>query len=190
MAGQRLAAPERLVAPERLANLLGALALGVHDALGAATAQAAGLPASAPAALVALDGFLDGASLDGLRRVVGLTPSGAVRLVDRLAAEGLVERRPGPDGRTVSLRLTRRGRAAARRVARRRAEALQAVLGALSEEEARAAEPLLAKLVGACVDGRAAARRLCRMCDADACGHHEGICPSTLAADAAERERR
>ena len=51
---------------------------------------------SAPAALNALEGYLGGEPIDTLRQVLGLTHSGAVRLVDRLVAEGLAERRPGP----------------------------------------------------------------------------------------------
>jgi MarR family transcriptional repressor of emrRAB len=43
------------------------------------------LQTAAPAALVALHEFLCGASIDQLRQVVGLTPSGAVRLIDKLS---------------------------------------------------------------------------------------------------------
>ena len=91
------------------ANLLTSLALAVQERVG--TAAAATLPhgASAPAALVALESTLAGGTIDALRRVLGLTHSGAVRLVDRLAAAGLVERRVGPDARSVSSRSRRRG---------------------------------------------------------------------------------
>ena len=54
--------------------------------------------------------------MDDLRNVLGLTPSGAVRLVDRLAADGYVERRAGADGRSLALRLTPAGSRVARRV--------------------------------------------------------------------------
>jgi hypothetical protein len=36
------------------------------------------------------------------------------------------------------------------------------------------------------IGSREDARRTCRMCDPVACGHHEGRCPVTQAADAAE----
>ncbi len=47
---------------------------------------------------------------------------------------------------------------------------------------ARLAEQILEELT----DGRRAARANCRLCDAHACGHHEGRCPVTRGADAAE----
>jgi hypothetical protein len=49
-------------------------------------------------------------------------------------------------------------------------------------ELARLTEKLLATLT----DGRVTAGHICRLCDAEACGHYEGRCPVTRAADAAE----
>ena len=66
----------------------------------------------------------DGASIDALRRVLGLSHSGGVRIVKRLEAEGLVAREPDPaDRRAVRLHLTRRaarGASGCSRRARRR----------------------------------------------------------------------
>ena len=62
------------------ANLLRAVALAISDR----AAASAGNPTTT-AALSALLHFLDQPTIDQLRRVLGLTPSGAVRLVDRLA---------------------------------------------------------------------------------------------------------
>src|SRR4249919_3651913 len=93
------------------ANVLGALALNVGARVQDVAERTAALGASAPAALVALDGQLTGEPIDALRRVLGLTHSGTVRLVDRLAAAGLVERRAATrDGRAVALGLTPAGR--------------------------------------------------------------------------------
>src|SRR4051812_31662731 len=91
---------------DRTTNMFGALTLVAADAIRQATEQAANHTAAAPAALVALYEFLDGHSVDDLCQVVGLTPSGAVRLVDRLAADGHVERHTGADRRSVSVVLT------------------------------------------------------------------------------------
>ena len=94
----------------RDANLLGACALAV----------AGRLPASAAdTALVALDGWLAGSTVDRLARVLALTHSGAVRLTDRLAGDGLVERRTGADARSRALYVTPAG-AAARKAERSR----------------------------------------------------------------------
>src|SRR4051812_40589659 len=50
----------------------------------------------------------DGYPMDWLRARVGLTQSGTVRLVDRLAARGLLRRGPST-GRGVALHVTKRG---------------------------------------------------------------------------------
>ena len=64
----------------------------------------------AAAALSALLHFLDRRTVDLLRQVLGLTSSGTVRLVDRMAESGYVRRGPGPDGRSTSISLTGAGR--------------------------------------------------------------------------------
>lgn len=171
--------------PARDANLLGALSLAAADRLHRATAEAAQHGASAPAALVALAGYLDGATLEALRQVLGLTHSGAVRLADRLDAAGLLARGPQPDARAVALRLTPAGRRAAARVQAAREAALAEVLAPLAPGERETLAGLHARLLAGLTPDRAAARRLCRLCDADACGHAEGRCPVTRAADAA-----
>lgn len=129
--------------------------------------------------------------MDDLRNAVGLTPSGAVRLVDRLAAAGLVERRPGADGRSLALHLTGRGRRAARRVLAARAESLARLVAVLDERERRSLVDLTEKLVAALATQRLADRGrdqdpaggwLCRLCDVDACGRPDGRCPAATAA--------
>jgi MarR family transcriptional repressor of emrRAB len=119
----------------RDANLLGAVSLAIVDRVRDATEIASGHRAAAPAALVALQQFAGGGSMDELRKVLGLTPSGAVRLVDRLAADGYVERRAGADGRSLALALTPAGRRGARRGLPPRAAPHQSVLAPLSAPE-------------------------------------------------------
>jgi DNA-binding MarR family transcriptional regulator len=177
----------------RLTNLVGALAVAMADRIRQATEGAAGHAAAAPAALVALDEFLDGRTMDHLRLAVGLTPSGAVRLVDRLAEQGLVERRPGADGRSVALVLTGTGRASAAQVRRARANAVGEMLGKLSVRDRQALTRIAERLLTAVTEERLAERArgdlpaggwLCRLCDAEACGRPEGDCPTATAAAA------
>jgi len=157
-------------------NAFGALSLAVADRMREAMASVAGHGASGPAALVALDGLAGGASIDALRRLLGLTHSGTVRLVDRLAGAGLVERRVGPDARTVSLHLTPRGRRTARRVLAAREAALEQVLAPLSPAQREQLESLLSTLFQGLEPTRESAPRICRLCDADRCGHARGDC--------------
>ena len=100
-----------------LINRVGALLLVAHDSMAEAAGRAMGRGAQAPAALVALREFLEDATIQQLSDVIGLTHSATVRLVDRLVADGYVLRQGGGrDGRTVAIRLTKAGTAAAERV--------------------------------------------------------------------------
>jgi len=164
------------------ANLLGALALVLTDQTAAAAAAAAGGSGAAAAALGALHQFLDRPTIDTLRRVLGLTPSGAVRLVDRLAEAGLVTRGAGADGRSRSVHLTPAGREAAERVAAARAEVLARALRDLSPAQRRTLHDLLGRVMGAVVQDKDGGAWICRLCDLRACGRAEGHCPTANAA--------
>ena len=85
-----------MAALARDGNVLGALSLVVADQMSDAVAAAADQSLTAAAALSALEHFADGCSIDRLRRILGLTSSGTVRLVDRLVAAGEVRRARGP----------------------------------------------------------------------------------------------
>jgi DNA-binding MarR family transcriptional regulator len=170
----------------REANLLGAISLAVNERVDEAVRLAAAHGGAAPAALVALATFLDGSSLDVMRRPLGLSHSAAVRLADRLARAGLVRREPGADGRSVSIRLTPGGAALAREIQAAREAALEEVLAPLSAAERAELTALHEKLLAGITGGRADAGHICRLCDADACGHELGRCPVTIAADRAE----
>ena len=118
-----------------------------------------------------------GESVEGLRRVLGISQPATVRTVDRLAAEGLVERRPGADRRTLALHLTAAGQRAAGDALARRTESLDALLDVLDPAERDALEPLLERLVSSLADDRPGALRVCRLCDRGACVGNEPGCP-------------
>ncbi len=169
------------------ANVLGALALFLTDATSGAIASATGQSDSAAAALSALHEFLDRPTLDQLRRVLGLTPSGAVRLVDRLAEAGLVTRDAGDDGRSRAVALTAKGRRVAARIQAERASVLHDALADLTPSQRKTLHTLtsrvLATLVRAKVhNGRSGAGWTCRLCDLTACGRPDGHCPAANAA--------
>jgi DNA-binding MarR family transcriptional regulator len=170
----------------RGANLLGAVSLAVADRVRAAAERGAGQGGSAPAALVSLAGYLDGSPIDSVRGPLGLTHSATVRVVDRLVAAGLARRRGGTDRRSVAVELTSAGRAAAAEAVRARGRALEEALAALDPGERAELARLHEKVLATLTDGRAAAGHICRLCDSNACGHEQGRCPVTRAADAAE----
>jgi DNA-binding MarR family transcriptional regulator len=170
--------------PGRTANVLGALALALADRLSKATADSAGHSQSAAAALSALHQFLDGPSIDRLRQVLGLTPSGTVRLIDRLEAEGYVTRRPGVDGRSLAISLTASGHRAAARVTAARADVLDRSLAVLSPAERDTLDKLSSRVLVGLMRGPGATRWICRLCDFRACGHDAGWCPVAQASRA------
>jgi MarR family transcriptional regulator, negative regulator of the multidrug operon emrRAB len=177
--------PERDLA--RGANLLGAVSLAVTDRVRTAAERGAAQGGSAPAALISLAGYLDGSPIDAVRSPLRLTHSATVRLVDRLVAAGLARRREGRDRRSVAVELTPAGHGAAAEAVKARAVALEEALADLDPDERAELARLHAKVLGTLTDGRATAGHICRLCDSHACGHEEGRCPVTQAADAAEQ---
>jgi DNA-binding MarR family transcriptional regulator len=121
--------------------------------------------------------FLDRPTIDQLRQVLGLTSSGTVRLVDRLAESGYVSRSPGADGRSTAIVLTAAGAAAARQVSAARAAILQRAMGALPEAERAVFEQLISKMLVGMMRGPGATRWICRLCDIEVCRGTAGGCP-------------
>jgi MarR family transcriptional regulator, negative regulator of the multidrug operon emrRAB len=175
----------------RLANLLGALATGVTDGMHDAMCVAAQMDVVSASALVALLDFSPGGSIRTLGEVVGLTHSGAVRLVDRLVLAGYVLRRQGQDGRARAITLTARGATLARRVRRARERAIAQSLESFSGTErvrlTEYCERLVSALTRQRLEERAAGHApmggaLCRSCDFAACGRDAQRCPAAKTA--------
>jgi DNA-binding MarR family transcriptional regulator len=167
---------------EREANVLGALAQAIADQTAGAITAATGQSPTAAAALTALDQFLDRPTLDRLRLVLGLTPSGAVRLVDRLSDAGLVARTPGADGRSRAVVLTDQGRVAAAQVAAARSATLHRLLAGFAPDELAVLGKVLDRLMAGVVNVKDGGAWICRQCDFAACERAEGRCPAANAA--------
>jgi DNA-binding MarR family transcriptional regulator len=173
-----------VTALDRQANLLGALAQVITDQTAQAAATAAGQSVSAAAAVSALHHFLDRPTLDQLHKVLGLTPSGAVRLVDRLAEAGLVTRGAGDNGRSRSVALTDAGKRVAEQVTAARAALLTSLLDELSPAEQETLHALMSRIMANVVRGKEGGAWICRLCDLEACGRASGHCPAANAAAA------
>jgi MarR family transcriptional repressor of emrRAB len=153
----------------REANVVAAWLLAAGEAVGHATAEAAGGSGELASALVTVVLF-PGERVDALRQVLGLSPSGVVRGVDRLVAAGLVERRGGSgDAREVLIHPTRRGVRVAERILAARARVVDELLRGLTGRERAELVRLFEKLLTALASDREAARRICRLCDHPAC---------------------
>jgi MarR family transcriptional repressor of emrRAB len=166
---------------DRGANLLGALGLRVADRIRAAVT--ADTSESAATALSAIHNFLDAPRIDQLAQVLGLSSSGTVRLVDDLAAKGLVVRRRGSDARESVVALTSAGRRTAQRVVRARAATLAEALAPLSKSERAAFAAVAEKILIGLVRGPRGRGWMCRLCDTATCGAQRGQ-PCSITRDA------
>ncbi len=150
-------------------NLLGALSLALTDRVAAALEATLGVAGNAGAALLSI-GTRPGESIDQLSRVLGLTHSATVRMVDRLEQRGWVRRdRGGSDGRTASLTLTSTGRVTFRRLLKARHTALNQVTDILEHAENETLQKLLTKMLASLPRTRADARHMCRLCEHGVC---------------------
>ena len=152
----------------RTANLLGALSLALVDRVEAAAREILDHGGETPAALVVI-GYGSGLSNDMLRRILGLSHPGAVRLVDKLVTDGLVERGPGRDGRQVALHLTKRGRQVRLQLLASRLSAIGQVIGPLDLSEQKALADLLHKVLARMDTSEMQRFAICRMCDDRVC---------------------
>jgi DNA-binding MarR family transcriptional regulator len=163
----------------RTANLLGALVVALDDDITAAISAATDHGAAFPAALVSIH-WQPGSTIEALRRKLGLSHSGTVRLLDRLEADGSIERRAGKDGRSVSLALSDKGRRQVRSILASRRRVLAKTLERLSPGERRTLAGLLETMLGEVTRDRTHADRICRLCDEGACSLAD--CPVEAAA--------
>lgn len=152
------------------ANLLGAVGLAVADRIEATARDILNHAGETPAALVVI-GYGVGPSNDELRRVLGLSHPGSVRLIDRLVADDLVERREGHDKRTIALHLTERGTALREKLLKGRIAAIMPLLTSLTETERGVLTALLGKMLLSVGTTDLARCTLCRLCDDRVCSN-------------------
>jgi DNA-binding MarR family transcriptional regulator len=162
--------------PDRLTQLLGVLALAAADRFRSTVEGSLGRAGAHAGALVHLHAY-PGESVQALANVLGVSQPAGVKIADRLAADGLLERRTGTDHRVRALHLTPKGRRAAIDVLSGRAAALDEVLAGLAPAEREQLEPLLEKLVAALAQDRPEALTVCRLCDRSACCSGAAGCP-------------
>lgn len=153
---------------DRTANLLGALALAVTDKIEQAAHTVLGRGGETPAAVIVI-GYGAGLTNDRLRRILRLSHTGSVRLVDRLVGDGLVERRAGRDSREIALHLTNQGKDIRERLLAERLAAVGGMLDVLSEREQVDFANLLAKALSRHDTTELERFSLCRMCDDRVC---------------------
>jgi MarR family transcriptional repressor of emrRAB len=153
---------------DRTTNLLGAVGLAVADRIESAARAILSHAGETPAAVVVI-GYGLGPSNDQLRRILGLSHPGCVRLVDRLVADGLVERRPGRDKRAIALHLTGKGMVLREELLVGRLAAIRPLLTPLTGDEQNTFAVLLHKILASMETTDAERCTLCRLCDNRVC---------------------
>jgi DNA-binding MarR family transcriptional regulator len=159
-------------AAARLANLVGALAVGCAGLQVERMCQQTGLDEAALAALLAVDAR-PGCTVGDIAKTTGLSHSGAVRSIDRLAGRHLVSRaQRADDRRTVELCCTSTGTAVTYRALAARRQALTALIGEAlpADTDRRSLERAVERLLR-CLPktDRADAWRICRLCEHAVC---------------------
>ncbi len=152
----------------RTANLLGALAGEVTHRLERLLKHHPNQTDSAAAALNTI-ALYEGCSNMQLSRTLRLSHPATVRMVDKLEAEGAVERRDTDDKRAVALYLTKKGRARAKQILVSRCDALRDIVGPLTVREREQLSKLLEKLLRPLVTTAQDGDYICRLCDSVAC---------------------
>ena len=150
-------------------NRLGALSLALADEITNAAERHASEPGFAAAALV-LAAHAEGLGIERLRRTIGLSHPGAVRLVDRLEAHGLIARAPSRhDRRAIALTLTATGRRMVDDILQARGKALDQAMAALDANERAILDRLLEKMLRALLRDLDHAYAVCRLCEWERC---------------------
>lgn len=153
---------------DRTANLLGVVGLAVADRIEATARDVLNHSGETPAAVVVI-GYGFGPSNEQLRNILGLSHPGAVRLVDRLVADGLVERRAGRDKRAIALHLTAAGAALRETLLQARLAAIKPLLTPMTDAEQELLAGLLHKLLASMQPTDRQRCSLCRLCDDRVC---------------------
>jgi DNA-binding MarR family transcriptional regulator len=153
---------------QRTENLLGVLALLVTDEMNGQEAIPALAGPTARAMLNAVGMYPD-SSIELLRDAVDLSHPAAVRAVAALVDAGLVEKKPGPDKRSVALGLTPTGKREANRMRTARERMLKRIVGRLDDAEREVFENMLIKILWHETRDASHAMQLCRLCDDGPC---------------------
>ncbi len=157
------------------ANILGALSVLIQDRVERSWQTALDLSPMAVAALVQIDSE-PGSSIEQVAGRIGLTHSATVRIIDKLAERGLVEKdRARKDARAQSLKLTRSGKGTAQQLHAARNQVTDELLASLTPAQRQALQDAVATILHQTVEPGREADVTCRVCDERRCT--PDICP-------------
>ena len=160
---------------QHTANILGALSVLIQDRVEQAWQATLDLSPMAAAALVQIDNE-PGSSIEQVAGRIGLTHSATVRVIDKLAERGFVEKdRARQDARAQSLKLSKPGKRLAQQLHGARNQVTDELLSGLGSAQRKALEEAIRAILHRCVEPGREADVTCRVCDDRRCA--PDICP-------------
>jgi DNA-binding MarR family transcriptional regulator len=161
------------------ANILGALAQLIQDRVESAWQSALDLSPMAAASLAQIDSE-PGCSIEQVAGRIGLTHSATVRIIDKLAERGLVEKdRARKDARAQSLTLSKAGKRTVQQLHAARNQVADDLVASLDPAQRTALEHAIRAILHRTVEPGREADVTCRVCDESRCA--PDICPIRVA---------
>lgn len=152
-----------------LANVVGALALALIDSVAQSVEHLVNDAGPAAEALC-LVRHAPGIPIEQLRRALGMSHPGAVRLVERLEKQGLILReRCSVDRRAVELKLTPEGEALVSNIHQARLKALEDAIASLSPKDRLHLSRISNQILYSLTKTKDTALTICRLCDETNC---------------------
>lgn len=154
-------------------NQISAFAWRLDQLISSALRERFSRPLSELAALVSIQNCQT-FNIGWLANVLELTHSAAVRLVDRLEADALVERLPKDQKKQVGLRITAKGRDMAASILQVRQDTAGSFLAVLSPDQLSTLADLSREVITGNVKNELDSYQVCALCDESSCG---SLCP-------------
>lgn len=152
-------------------NLIGTLALKIHDLQMNAAVEVSDLSPTACACLISVAHQDTPQTISDIAAICNLSHSAAVRLVERLEISGYVFRTTLPsDQRKVYIDLTAEGYEMRDAILSARRSAIEPVLTKFSPSDWKVIEWAAGIILADMTESRLESEQMCRLCDADACG--------------------
>lgn len=157
-------------------NLVGSLALKIHDLQMDAAVDVSGISPTDCACLVSVAHQDTAQSIVDIAAICNLSHSAAVRLVERLEKKGYICKTTTKfDRRKVHVELTEDGYEMRDKILKARRSAIEPIVSKFSRSDWKVIEWAAGFILADLTESRLESEQICRLCDAAACGNDN--CP-------------
>ncbi len=152
-------------------NLIGTLALKIHDLQMNAAVDVSGLSTTACACLISVAHQDTPQTISDIAAICNVSHSAAVRLVEKLELLGYVYKTmKESDGRKVYVDLTPDGYAMRDTILKARRSAIEPAVSKFSQSDWKTIEWAAGFILADLTESRLESEQICRLCDVNACG--------------------